>query len=898
LSGAYDCKLTICGKGTGQLVNIFMFNVKIQNKKENLSGSNYMSRFCGVSCQNSTGFVSLIDNIYQCVPSECVVQGDVGIDTDVVSSSNETTEQNVGFSDPPNNVISSIPHPMSYLKVDASQNIELGDFLKRPVQIYSKNWIIGGTLDAASDNFNPWFSFFDKASIKRKLDNYYMVRCNLHLKFVINASPFYYGCAIAAYQPMVNFNPAPVVLSSLGRKENIPFSQRPHIYLYPQNSQGGEMVLPFLYHKNWLNATSASDLTNMGQIILNSFNPLLNANGVAGESISILVYAWAEDIEVAGPTPSLAVQGSYSKKDEYSHDGVVSRPASAIARTMGRLKDLPVIGEFATATSYAAGAVADIAALFGFTNVPVIDDVHAFVPKPFANLAATDIGTPIEKLVLDSKNELSIDPKISGADVEDELLISSFVQRESYIFNSSWAAADPIDTSLFYVKVSPNLNDDEHISGAEVVYSTPMSHVARCFEYWRGDIIFRFKFICTKYHRGRVRVNWAPFGGIGTSGDYTTETYTRVIDITEDNDVEFCVPYTQPTSYLRHALNVGPQMSQSGTSTSGLGQFYNGILTVRVLNQQTSPVSSADINILVFARGAANLEFAGPVDIPSTFSPYAVQSDYDLDQSRYELGMKPSTADPNTNLIYMGESIVSLRSLMRRMGRYIRFARDSTLTVDTRHIYHSTLGRQPLYPGYDPNGLQEAVGLVSTLTESYNYAAWNYTTWFSTCFVGNRGSYHYIVHPYAPNEVLSLEVSRSEGAHTNSDDNLVEQYSAISAVGAYERSFANTGSHNVGMSGLSMTSQKNLAGTTVSLPMYSRFKFLSNSVTNRTNGTSIDESDTDSFRTSAVVEYINGASTDAQFTQDMYVSCGTDFSLIFFLNVPVMYNYTAIPSAV
>jgi hypothetical protein len=894
LSGAYDCKLTICGKGTGQLVNIFMFNVKIQNKKENLSGSNYMSRFCGVSCQNSTGFVSLIDNIYQCVPSECVVQGDVGIDTDVVSSSNETTEQNVGFSDPPNNVISDIPHPMKYLKVDSSQNIDLGDFLKRPVQIYTKTWGVGDTIDAASDTFLPWHLYFNKTSIKKKLDNYYMVRCNLHLKFVINASPFFYGCVLCSYLPMVNFNPAPVVISATTRKENIPLSQRPHIYLYPQNSQGGEMVLPFLYHKNWLNATSSQDLQDMGLMLLNSFNPLANANGVVSDNITIMVYAWAEDIEVAGPTPSLAVQGS---RDEYSHDGVVSRPASAIARTMGKLKDVPIIGEFATATSYAAGAIADIASLFGYTDVPVIDDVHAFLPKPFPNLAATDIGTPIEKLTLDSKNELSIDPKICGADVVDELTISSFVQRESYLFNSTWSATDATDTSLFYCKVSPNLMDDEAITGAEVVYGTPMSHLARCFKYWRGDIIFRFKFICTKYHRGRVRINWSPFGALGTSGDYTTESYTRIVDITEDNDVEFCIPYTQPTSFLEFPLNVGPQMAASGTSTSGLGQFFNGIITVRVLNQQTSPVTSADIQMLTFVRGSDNLEFAGPVDIPSTWSPYVVQGDYDIDQSKYEIGTKPSVADPNTNLIYMGEHIVSLRSLMRRACRYFRMSDVTAVAADTRNVYYSVLGREPIYPGYDPNGLHQAIGIVSTTPENYNFAAWNYTTWFSTCFVGNRGSYHYIVHPYTQSDVLALEVARSDKIHTNATDNLLRAFPVSTGTSNYERDFTLSTVYSMGMSGTNLVSQKNLAGVTVSLPMYSRFKFLSNSVTTRTEGTTTDGSDVDSFATTASYDFVSGVSTDQYFNQDMYVSCGTDFSLVFFLNVPVMYNYSAVPTA-
>jgi len=872
-----------------------MLNVKIQNKNKNLQMSNYLSGFCGVPCENSTGDSGLNSYIYEPLQYvHLVVQGDVGLDTDASSAADATTEQNVGFNDAKNNVISEIPHPMNYLNVDSSQNIELGNFLKRPVKIYGKSWSIGNTVDAASDNFSPWHAFFNKTSIKKKLDNYYMVRCNLHLKFVVNASPFFYGCVLASYQPLTDFNPAPVVISAADRLENMPFSQRPHIYLYPQNSQGGEMVLPFLYYKNWLNATSASDLTNMGKIYLNSFDALKNANGVVADTINFHVYAWAEDVEVAGPTVTLAVQG----KDEYSHGGMVSRPASAIARAAGKLSKLPIIGEFATATSYAAGAVADIASLFGYTDVPVIDDVHAFQPKAFPNIAATDIGVPIEKLTLDSKNELSIDPKIAGANVEDELIVSSFVQRESYLFNSTWSATDATNIGLFYCRVGPSLVRSEAITNATVVYSTPMAHVSRCFKYWRGDIIFRFKFICSKYHRGRVQINWTPTGDIGTIGDYTTETYTRVIDITEENDVEFVVPYTQLTSYLECELTNSTQCNSASTSVAGVNTYYNGIITMRVLNQQSSPVTSADINILTFVRGSDNLEFAGPRDIPSTYSPYVVQGDctYDDENSRYQLGVGPSIADKNINLVYMGEAVHSLRTLMRRKSRYLRLVRDQVLTLDTRCCFYSILGRHPIYPGYDQTGLNVAVGLTSAVAEDYNYVPWSYVTWFSMCFVGNRGSYNYIVHPYTPTDVLALEVTRSDKAHSNTTDNLVRQHSAVTGTKDYQREFANTDAYGVGMSGSSLISQKNLAGTIISAPMYSRFKFHTNSVTARTVGSATDGTNTDSIMTMATVDFIGGASTDLQFTQDMYVSAGTDFSLIFFLNVPVLYAYGSYPA--
>jgi len=819
------------------------------------------------------------------------VQADVGLDLTPVELDGKDTEQNVSFVDTPNDVIVSIPHPMQYTKIDCSQNVKLGNFLERPVQIFQHNWTIGDSISILSTNFRPWNLFFSKPSIKRKLDNYYLLRCNLHLKFVINASPFYYGAAMAAYEPLMQFTPGPVMTSS-SQFENISLSQRPHVYLYPANSQGGEIVLPFLYHKNWLDATSASDLTDMGEVLMSSFGTLKNANGVVGDSVSIVVYAWAEDVEISGPTIELAVQS-----DEYQGKGVVSRPASAIARAANMLNKVPIIGPFATATSYAAGAVADIASLFGYTNVPIIDDVHAFRSKPFPNIASTDIGTPVEKLTLDAKNELSIDPKISGANVSDELVISDFVSREAFFFKTDWSSTDPIDHSLFFVKITPNIVASQAGPSQSVHWPTPCDHVARCFKYWRGDIILRFKIICTRFHKGRLRINWDPKGGIGTFGDYTTEVYTKVIDISAETDVEFRVPYTQQTAYLLTDTVTSNHFNSSGTSTGGVGVSSNGILTIRVLNTLTAPIATADISILCFVRGADNLEFACPMELPANTSPYTVQSQsYDLKLDTINMGESPSTVDENVNLIYMGESIPTLRQLMRRSTAYMRIVNQQDWTNASQMTHKCVIGRSPVYPGFDPAGLHVAVGALSLVNESYNWVNWSYTTWFSNCFIGARGSYHYTINSSFTKELDSIRVCRTSKIHSAATLSSFATRTLDSDLWRFTQDFGSTEFQPTGLEGMSLTNQMSQAGLMVSVPMYSIYKFLSTSIGFRTEGNNLDNTDTDSITidTTLQVDIDNGSKNQYH---DLYVSAGTDFSLVFFLNVPHRFEYDATPVA-
>jgi hypothetical protein len=832
-------------------------------------------------------------------------------------ASDQVQQVTVGFDDENAGQSMELKHSIGYTQDDYSANSEIQKFLSRPVKIHTINWAVGNTVDAAIHAIHPWLLFFNNAAIKRKLDNYFMLRCNLHIKVVINASPFYYSCVLASYQPLVNMNPAPVVLSASGLKELIPFSQRPHIYVYPQSCEGGTMTLPFLYHKEWLDATSSSDLSDMGEIMFQSLSPLLNANSVAGTDCTIQVYAWAEDIELAGPTLELSVQSkevnlkkrgkkSAQKKqlvqeDEYSHEGTISKPASALARAAGLLADVPVIGTYANATSYALDKVACVASLFGYTDVPVIDDVHEFKNQPFPQLASTDIGIPIEKATLDSKNELSIDPSICGVESEDELLISKFVTRESYLAICDWTAAAAEDTLLYNFNVTPMLLDFENSGGiTNVIYPTPMSYVARAFHNWRGDIIFRFKFLCSQYHRGRVKIAWDPVGDIANTAETTSTVYTKIVDISSCSDVSFRVPYTQTTAYLQTPSSM--DFVRHGTSPITPSQgFHNGILTLRVLTQQTSPVASADIKVAMFVRGAENLEFANPDTISNELSPYVVQSSeivYDEgEHETYNLGVAESKAEPYINSIYMGESVVSLRTLMRRTNFHAYYPFNATHSAaDTSLRYLTQVPRLPVIPGYDASGPFTANDLVGVGTHAYNYVNWTYLSWFLQCFVGNRGSVNWQVNVHSTTPMPSVHVERLTG-----HENLtlaVSRYmgtagSAATTTSGKARFMMNEVPQGFG--GATMTGQRTQVAASLSVPMYSYLKFVSNNITTRNLGSTAEDTTHDGL----AINVLTHPSTDGDNTDggvELWCSAGVDFNPIFFLNCPCIYNYKTLPT--
>ena len=313
----------------------------------------------------------------------------------------------------------------------------------------------------------------------------------------------------------------------------------------------------------------------MGALNLIVYSPLQSANGTTS-GVSVQVYGWMEDVVIAGPTMAYAMQA-----DEYGV-GVVSAPASALAAAARKLTDVPVIGRFAKATEIGASAVSSIAKLFGYTNVPVISDTQPMRNAPFPQLATADIGYVHEKLALDPKNELSIDPAIVGLGDKDELAIANFVARESFLTQTQWTTAQTVDTPLFTSQVTPMLFD----TNTTQYYFTPMSLLGVLFNNWRGDVIFRFKFISTPFHKGRVRISYDPYSNsVQTQGDTGPYVFNRIVDLGAETDVELRVPYQQALPWCYTSLFTDMSASNVWTTNSAptvpmKDTFINGMVSI------------------------------------------------------------------------------------------------------------------------------------------------------------------------------------------------------------------------------------------------------------------------------------------------------------------------------
>jgi len=836
-----------------------------------------------------------------CIPVYEFQSSSVAVSDDSTSGV-VTTQETVEFTDQTPVVDEGYSTPLNPSELQDQISVaDLATFLSRPVRIDSFTWLESDASDLTLRTINPWYSFFNESRIKFKLNNFAFIKCNLKIKVMINASPFYYGCLAMTYQPLPELTPSTILGS--GEQHLMPLSQRPISYIYPQHSMGAEMTLPFFYHKNWLDINTAQDFVDMGQLEFTDFTVLRSANGVVGSGVTVQVYAWAENVELSGCTLSLALQSKEISADEYG-SGPISAPASTVARVARTMRNIPYIGKFATATEIGARAIAGIASLFGYTNVPVIDNILPYQPRAFGPLASAEIGFPNEKLTLHAKNELSIDPTLVGAPPGDPLAIDFFVKKESFIIRTTWSTTNAVDDILFYSRVHPYMFRQPGNSVNQIVDHTPMAIPAALFEGWRGDIIFRFKIICSPYHKGRIIIAFDPQGDAATNivtvPLVSSAIYAQIVDIGETDDVEIRVPYNQALPFLRtETANTTTNIPFSASITPSWNVVENrdnGAIIVRVLTTLTAPVATAPVNILCYVRGADNMEFGNPRRPSSTLSRYVVQS-HDISAEEHEQKIMAQNGPmtlPSQMRVNYGEIIKSLRVLLHR-STFV-YSQQEIATLSYSRLT-STFGKIPPYYGFDPNGIHNVNKVVGVGTAPFNYVKTNAINWILPCFVGYRGSGVWTFNPASNTSGLqcadSVRVTREPVNNFVWNDSITSYAAPTTAQETPWRALSLTLNTS---GGSALTNQKTQAGLSVLCPNYNLFKFNSTNPFNTTlaplGARTQDGSADDNFQ----LEIEGSSTTIGLLRVDKYWHAGPDFQPLFFLNVPSYFLQPTVPT--
>lgn len=647
------------------------------------------------------------------------------------------------------------------------QDVPLGSWFERPIPISTFDW---STDSAPTFDFdiNPWELFFSQPQNAARVNNYKLMQCNMHIKILINGNAFFYGRAIASYNPLHDTDD----LSKRTRygidADLVGLSQRPHIYIDPTNSQGGEMTLPFYWYKNAIDMYE-TDISRMGSLRLKTINPLKHANG-ANDAVSITVFAWATDVKLSVPCNEDNYILNPQSGDEYG-TGVISKPAAAVATVAASLKRAPWIGPFALATQIGATAVSQIATIFGFSRPAQVETGTMRIVNK-GTMANSNMDDDVHKLSLDVKQELTIDSRVDGRNGEDEFDILTMAQHESYWTQFAWNVGSTQNTLLWNCGVNPscvrrNVTDP---AGNEI-HLGACAYASLPFTFWRGSMRYRFQVVCSKYHRGRLLITYDPFE---TSAARRTNTsYSTIVDISDKTDFTIDVGWGQGVSWLRNLPYDFSENFCSSTAALFWNPEFNGTLSVSVLNELTVPDSTIDnnISINVFATVCDDFEVAVPdatymsrvrfsnADdvVPQSGEENNMNSVTDTNTDNVEVSDEIGVAaktDPSDHMkmVHFGEPFKSFRPLLKRYMKHEIVALPGNNASSNVAPTLGLIQRQnmPFIPGftdYPNNGTDPTkvpypvtVGLES---KSYARAQMTHLKYVTACFGGWKGAIRY-----------------------------------------------------------------------------------------------------------------------------------------------------------
>lgn len=827
-----------------------------------------------------------------------------------------TPQENVCLEDDEIQHDTSIPISMDgAFSQGGASDAMLADFLKRPIQIAQTSWDVNSDVKMEID---PWSLYLNDPKVTQKIDNYNLLRCNIHIKVVINGNAFYYGDLLVSYVPTPDGDPY-MALDGL-----IYFTQRPNFILTPTKSQGGNIKIPFFQPYNWY-SIPRREWEGAGTLRLDSFMPLRNANASTAP-VTITVFAWAEDVTLAIPTNSTSGSLVPSSTENPS---IISDTATAVADGLETMT--PVLGGPATVASKVARGIGSVAKAFGFDRVNPQQVETVVANRFFSNTASTTLSEHVSKLTIDPKQELSVSSSTVGIDEPDRLVIADQCKQEAMLFQFPITVSQVSGEQIAAIRVNPALatitpsTTPGRAEKGRIINQTPLCHASQPFTYWKGSITFRFRIMKSTFHKLRLKIVYDPNPGLsGSSNPDLNTTYSRIIDCSTTEEFEQEVTWGQVKPYLKVpnviydtrnnaagypnlAWHVGSD--EGVTATTYDTATDNGMLYVYILNELVTPNPTATGNpiVNVFVRSDDMSFNVCDTHVLRQAAFFPKPGDLYTPAATYVDPLEPmesNTIDPmggsvtsDDNLTFFGQKPLSWRALFKRAYPLEYHIDAASATVDGPAVASSFgyLNSFPAYPGYDPTGIS-TIALPTGINTPYNYGEATILNWVAPMFCAWRGSFR--IKSISSFVAASGGQSNNEGATTQYAFHAFRSAPDIGRTDSHGLSITSTNIEQVGglynskmFQGAVITPGHQQPALEVEVPFLSNRRFNDPRQKQVNNGTPVDEGGY-IFLFQRMISSFGSSSYAHNATSSTlnYGSTGPDFSLFWRISTVPIYD--------
>lgn len=530
------------------------------------------------------------------------------------------------------------------------------DFLSRPIVVQTGLWSSATAAEAQLYTANFPEALISNTMYQEKLKGFVGLRATLVIKVQVNSQPFQQGRLMLQYFPYAQYMPNRVALvnSTLQGRSGCPRTD-----LDLSVGTEVEMRIPYVSPHVYYNLITGQG--SFGAIYLVVYSQLRDQVTGTG-SVEYTVWAHLEDVDVQYPTganiftgssPNFASLGqkmsdgqftekdlrevwsskAYSRKPDkifaqvaseikqLKEDGTISTGIGQVSEGLNTMSKIPILGNIFTKPAWISAQASNIFKHLGFSKPTVQGLPCESKLRGQVRMANYDGADVSHKMALSAQNEIETKSGLAGTSA-DEMDLSHVLSIPNYWDRFTWSTSNLTGSNLWDNYVTPMKIKNFSSTITNRFRCTHMGFVANTHGYWRGSIVYTFKFVKTQYHSGRLRISFIPFyynTTISTGVPDVSRTQKIIVDLRTSTEVSFTVPYVSSRPWM---YCIRPEASWLGTNSQMMYNAVTGIVRVEVLNQLVAANNVfQSIDTIVEVSGGPDLTFAAPM-APS-YVPYS-----------------------------------------------------------------------------------------------------------------------------------------------------------------------------------------------------------------------------------------------------------------------------------
>nr|UYL95313.1 MAG: capsid polyprotein [Maanshan Dicis tick virus 1] len=613
------------------------------------------------------------------------------------------------------------------------------DFLSRPIIISTGLWSSSSAAETQLYTANFPEVLISNAMYQEKLRGFVGLRATLVIKVQVNSQPFQQGRLMLQYFPYAQYMPNRVELVNATLQGR---SGCPRTDLDLSVGTEIEMRIPYVSPHVYYNLITGQG--SFGAIYLVVYSQLRDQISGTG-SVEYTVWAHLEDVDVQYPTGANIFTGSspnyitmgqkmldgkfteqdmqtfssskvYEKQPDkifaqilpelkaMKENGTISSGIGQISEGLSTMSKIPVLGNVFTQPAWISAQASNIFKMLGFSK-PTTQGLPCETKLRSQNrMCNFDGADTSHKLALSAQNEIETKAGLAGTSA-DEMELSHVLSIPNYWDRFSWATNNKTNDILWSNYVTPFKVKPYSKNITDRYRCTHMGYVANSFGYWRGSIVYTFKFVKTQFHSGRLRISFIPFyfnDKISTGVPDVSRTQKVIVDLRTSTEVSFTVPYVSSRPWMYCILPDSDWIDKGALMYNAV----TGIVRVEVLNQLVAANNVYQaIDTIVEISGGPDLTFAAPTcpsyvpysgdfksmtKLSSKIQAQVMGENEAIPRNEAQHGVHPETIDtheidsnwsPEAHCI--GEKIMSIRQLIKRFGGFfnINFSEDQVAAI-------------------------------------------------------------------------------------------------------------------------------------------------------------------------------------------------------------------------